>query len=48
MFMNFLYGFFAVYWLVLAICAFCGVELSNFTIGCGLLIASLGMLHNCF
>ena len=48
MLMKIFYGFFTIYWLVLAIVAFCGVELSNVTIGCGLLGASLGMLQNLF
>jgi len=48
MFMKIFSGFFAAYWFVLAICAFCGMDLSNFTIGCGLLVASIGTLQDFF
>ena len=46
MFTKILSGFFAGYWFILAICVFCGLEISNFTIGCGLLVASIEMLSD--
>lgn len=40
--MKFLNWFFAAYWAVLAVLAFCGIEFSSFTIGCGFGIAAIG------
>ena len=36
--------FFAIYWAVLAITAWCGYAPSNFSIGCGFLCAAVGFL----
>ena len=38
--------FFGFYWLGMAIAAWCGCPPSNFSIGCGFMVAAIGMFSD--
>lgn len=39
---------FSVYWAVLAITSWCGYPPSNFSVGCGFMVAAIGMASDAF